>query len=197
MRCVLVDFLVLKRNTSSSGLDRCISQRIFLFLLQNQFGLSRLHGKAKHNSFTLPLHLKSFGTIDMKCSSLTAAAFPKCIGATSWLDSRDSSTLIGKLFEDINQDVTPHSRSNVQEAKEEDPYYPKQMGKKESKAPRVFISKDHIAQMRYPIPKKCAFLIGFKPKAWLEPAWQMREAYFIWPGMNSLELHDIFSTALN
>lgn len=119
----------------------------------------------------------------MKCSSLTAAAWPKCVGTTVWLDSSDSSTLIGKLFEDINQITGSHARSNTQETEADDPYYPKQMGKKEPKAPRVYMPKEFISDLRYPIPKKCAFLIGFKPISWLDPSWQMREAYFIRPGM--------------
>jgi hypothetical protein len=151
--------------------------------VQNKFRIGRFRGKMKHNSFTLPLYLKSYGTIDMKCSSLTAAAWPKCVGSTVWLDSSDSSALIGKLFEDVNQATVSHGKTDTEEPEGDDPYYPKQAGKKEPKVPRVYIPKDYISQLRYPIQKKCAFLIGFKPKSWLDPSWQMREAYFIRPGM--------------
>lgn len=153
-----------------------------MLCVQNMFELNRFKGKMKHNSFTFPLHLKSFGVVEMKCSSLTAAAWPKCIGQTVWLDCRDSSMLIGRVFEEIPEDTTPHIVRKIQAVEEEDPYYPKQLSKKEPNAPRIYLPKEDIAHLRFPIATKCAFLVGFKPRSWLQDSWQMREAYFIRPG---------------
>lgn len=146
--------------------------------MQDGFHLVSLKGKMKHNSISLDWCMGDFGTMPMKCFCFTSPAWPKCVGPTTWLDARDSSLLINKISEDMPVDIA----SMLSMPEEELPYYPKPVGKKQTTVPRISIPKEDVLNLRFPLTKGI-FLVGFKPLSWIQESWQLRESYFMRPGM--------------
>lgn len=147
--------------------------------------MMQLSGTSRHTSFVVPWHVGSFGVLDVRFYSLTSPAWPRWAGSTKPLDVSDSSVLVGKIGTALPPD--PHDPHDPQEGECGDlpsdnnqlPFYPKPVGKRESSAPRVVMTDEIVDNLKYPVPFRRAFLIGFKPTKWLADEWQMREAYFI------------------
>lgn len=133
----------------------------------------------KHNSFSIPWHIKTLGCVQMRCSSIVSPAWPKCVGSSTWLDPTDSSLLVSKLFEDVGD---APSLQEMGADPEQEPYYPKQTSKKGSPVAQIFVTKDDLSALRFPIPVKCLFLVGFKDFSWLKETWQMKDMQFLRPG---------------
>ena len=221
------------------------------------FKMVRLSGTSRTTSIMVPCHLGSFGVFDMRFHSLTSAAWPRCVGASKWLDVTDSAVLVPKsvglaagaaagaggskwpdgpgsgglaAYPELGGDLPDDGLK---------PYYPKPVGKKESAAPRIVLDEQTVENLKSPVPFRrlyvdinavvgvavefdidddsslssdpfalalptrlvdsnppphsltpspphhpptaVRFLVGFKSRAWLEDAWQMREAYFMRP----------------
>lgn len=67
---------------------------------------------------------------------------------------------------------------------EDEPFYPKDSGSKKKMAPKLRLARDIVNNLKYPIGKELR-LIGFKPASWLKNNWQIKEALWVYPGMNA------------
>ena len=146
--------------------------------------MMQLSGTSRHASFVVPWQVGSFGVLDVRFYSLTSPAWPRWAGSTKMLDARDSSVLVGKIGTALPPDPLYSQEGEFGDLPDDNaqlPFYPKPVGKRDSSAPRVVMTEDVVENLKYPVPFRRAFLIGFKPIKWLEDEWQMREAYFIRP----------------
>lgn len=162
--------------------------------------MCRFGGTSKTTSVTVPWHLGSFGVVDMRVHSLTVAAWPRCTGGTKWLDILDSAVLITKPLgmggrqTDDSTDFDPCGLGDPQGDLPDDglaPYYPKPMGKKLSSAPRLVLTDKIVGSLKCPVPFRRLWLIGFKPRTWLDDAWQMRDTYFMRPDDDKLDVQSM------
>ena len=130
------------------------------------FKMVRLSGTSRTTSIMVPCHLGSFGVFDMRFHSLTSAAWPRCVGASKWLDVTDSAVLVPKsvglaagaggskwpdgpgsgglaAYPELGGDLPDDGLK---------PYYPKPVGKKESAAPRIVLDEQTVENLKSPVP---------------------------------------------
>ena len=143
--------------------------------------MMRLSGTSRHTSFVVPWHVGLFGVLDVRFYSLTSPAWPRWAGSTKPLDARDSSVLVAKIGTALPANPHDSQEGDLPTDNTLLPFYPRPVGKRTPSSPRVVMTEDVVENLKYPVPFRRAFLIGFKPTKWLAVEWQMREAYFILP----------------
>jgi hypothetical protein len=143
--------------------------------------MAQFRGTPRHASFSVPWRMGSYCCVNMRFTSLTTSAWPRCMGSSKWVDASDSSWLMPKCVPEVAEGLQATDGMESDDDPSRQPYYPKLVGKKCSSVAPVVLSEDIVSSLRFPVPTKCIFLIGFKPRTWLDVSWQIRDAYFIHP----------------